>query len=400
MALTNTQIEALKPRKRGYKKFDGGGLLIFITPAGNKVWRFTYRMGGKPKMLSFGAYDRKTNGLTEARAKLAAAKLTLKAGRDPAITAPAMDGQATFETLGRAWHARNEGEWTPKHAAQILRRLEVYVFPILGPLAVSSITRNDILACLKPVEDRGIIETVHRLKHYIGQILRFSDDDGVVDSTASLKGRLKSRPRVKPYRSLKAQELGPFLVALDESHCERETRLAILLTILTAARTGEIIGARWDEFEDLKYAADAMWRVPSERMKMDREHLIPLSRQAQAVLKELHKQTGNSKYLFPGRGGEGHMSNNTMLFHCYAMGYRNKTTMHGFRSSFSTFANESGLWHPDVIELALAHDDDDKIRAAYNSAQHLPKRRELLQWWADQLDAARRRTRQERRIQV
>lgn len=396
--LTQGDIEAFQPSARPYKVSDGGGLHLVVTPSGSKLWRLAYRFGGKQRTLALGVYDRNSNGLIEARAKREAAKLTLKAGMDPGGGPMVTDGQATFEQVARAWHAHNAHRWTDKYAAIVMKRLEDYVFPMIGRRALSAVKRSDVLAVLREVEGRGILDTAHRVKQYIGGVFRFSDDDSVTDPTPMLKGRLKTPPRVQHHKSLKAHEIGPFLTKLDADTAEPETRLAILLTILTAARTAELIGARWEEFEELKYPRRALWRVPAERMKRRREHLIPLSRQTLAVLADLHKLTGRGDYLFPGRSGVGTISNNTMIFRLYALGYRNKSTMHGFRGSFSTIANESGLWAPDVIEMQLAHAEGDAVRAAYNSAEHLPKRRELMQWWGDQIDAMRKRERAETRI--
>lgn len=396
--LTHTRIEALKARNRPYKVSDGGGLHLLVTPAGGKLWRLSYRHDGKQKTKALGPYDREANCLTHARAARESAKLMLRDGRDPARTTPATDGTATFETVAREWHSHNQSKWADKYGSLILARLEQDVFPEIGSIALGAVRRSDVLAVLRKVEERGAVETAHRLMQYIGAVFRFSDDDSISDPTPMLRGRLKARPPVKHFKSLRAADIGPFLNALDASPCEPETRWAMLLTILTAARTMEVIGARWEEFEDLKYPGRALWRVPKERMKKGREHLVPLSRQAQSVLKALHERNGRSEFVFPATSYSGHMSNNTMLFHAYSMGYRNKTTMHGFRGSFSTIANESGLWAPDVIEIALAHADGDAVRAAYNSALHLPKRRELLQWWADEIDGMRKRVRQEQRL--
>jgi integrase len=395
--LTQAAIDSLLRGPKPYKVADGGGLHLLVNPNGSKLWRLAYRFGGKQKTLALGVYDRSTNGLIEARAKQASAKLALKAGLDPAGGVTAADGQTTFEAVALAWHAHNSHRWSEKYASIVLARLEAYVFPMIGRKAIGAVKRSDVLAVLREIEGRGILDTAHRVKQYIGGVFRFSDDDTVTDPTPMLKGRLKTPPRVQHHKSLKAPEIGPFLLKLDADTSEQQTRLAILLTILTAARTMEVIGARWDEFEDLKFPKRALWRVPAERMKESREHLVPLSPQALAVLTDLHKLTGNGEHLFPGRSGTGTMSNNTMIFRLYALGYRDKSTMHGFRGSFSTIANESGLWAPDVIELCLAHAQRNAVRAAYNSAEHLPKRRELITWWGNQLETMRTRARMDAR---
>lgn len=391
--LTQTRLDSLKARATPYKESDGGGLYVLVNPNGSKLWRLAYRFGDPPKQktLALGVYDEHTNGLTHARAKREAAKLALKDGRDPGRTAPATDGQSTFETVARAWHKANESGWASKYAALILSRLEDDVFPEIGAMPIGRINRNDIEAALERVVDRGAVETAHRLKKHIAAVFAHAADD-VSDPTP--KVRLVKRPKTKGFKRLKAEQIGPFLVALDASTCEPETRLAMLLTIYTGARTSEVIGARWDEFEQMRAPKKALWRIGGERMKMEREHLIPLSKQVQAILAELRERTGDGEYLFPAAfGGRGHMSNNTMLFHCYAMGFRNKTTMHGFRGSFSTIARESGKFKAEWIEMQLAHLVGNKISRSYDSAEYLPQRRELLQWWADRLDYFRAKAR-------
>jgi integrase len=400
--LTLQKIDVLKARAKPFKVSDAGGLFVLVMPNGSKLWRVAYRFPrgpqAKQRTLTLGAYDREANGLVEARHGLAAAKRALKEGRDPGRVTLNADGAETFEAVARSWHRKHEEDWAPKYAAQIMTRLEQDVFPEIGGMTLGTVKRSHILDALAKVEGRGAVETAHRLKAYIGEVFRHSDDDSISDPTPMLRGRLKKRPAVQHHKALKARELGPFLLKLDATPCDPETRLAILLTILTAARTAEIIGARWEEFEDLKYPAKALWRIPGERMKKNREHLIPLNREALSVLAALHDRTGHGVFVFPSNSRSGHMSNNTMLYHLYDCGYRNKSTIHGFRGSFSTIANESGLWEEDWIEMQLAHADDDKVRAAYNSALYLPKRRELMTWWGDQVEGFRERERMDVRI--
>lgn len=387
--LTQTKIDALKPKAKPYKIADGGGLHLLVTPNGSKLWRLSYRHAGKQKTLALGVYEPKANGLEEARAERSKARLALKAGRDPARTESATTASDTFEDAARAWHREQAPDWSPKYAGIVLKRMEDYIFPDIGQLPLGSVRTSDVKRIVAALKQKGLRDTARRVQQYIGAVCRNTDDEKINDPTARLrakrrKGQIKAEVQ-RHHKKLKRGELGKFLTTLDASQCEPHTRLAILLTIFTAARTNEIIGARWSEFENLRTPAKALWRVPAVRMKEGREHLVPLSSQALAVLKELQAKRDIGSYVFPGRGGYGSMSNNTMLFHCYAMGYHNKTTMHGFRGSFSTIANESGLWSSDVIELCLAHLVGGDVRRAYNSAQHLPKRRELLQWWGDEL---------------
>lgn len=398
--LTREKIEAFKGRAKPYRKSDGGGLYIQVQPNGSKLWRLAYRFGDPPKQktLSFGAYDAKTNGLLEARNRATAAKLLLKEGRDPGRQTLTVSGDDPFRTVALDWLKHKGATWSADYASTVEKRLESYVFPDIGHLRMGSVKRSDIMGVLRKLEDRGTIETAHRVKQYIGSVFRHCDADSIFDPTPSLKGKLKPSPKVRHHKRLRENEIGKFLAKLDDSACEPTTRLAILFTIFTAARTQEIIGARWDELENTRYPQSALWRLSPERMKKDREHLIPLNVQALAIIAQLQKISGKSEFLFPSAESRtGHMSNNTMLFHCYAMGYRNKTTMHGWRGAFSTIANESGRWEKDWIEVQLSHAEEDKTRAAYNSALYLPKRRELMAWWGDRLDAMRLRAKQDER---
>jgi integrase len=412
--LTQTAVDELTPEPHPRKWSFGGGLHILVTPNGSKLWRLSYRIvepqpDGSPvvkqKTLALGAYHPETNSVEHAKLELAKAKLALKEGRDPGRQARVVTGGDTFEKAARAWHNENAPDWSPKYSGIVLKRLEDHIFPTIGGLPMASIHQSDVKQLVADVKAKGLRDTARRAQQYIGAVFRNSDDESLKDPTAKLRTKRKGKQQKKVevqrhHKRLKREEIGEFLLKLNESACEPETRLAMRLTILTAARTSEILGARWDEFESLRRPKQALWRIPGERMKEGLEHVVPLSTQAQAVLDELRKRTGKGAHLFPSRDGYGVMSNNTMLFHAYAMGYRNKTTMHGFRGSFSTIAHEATepAWPHAAIELCLAHSIGNSVSRVYNSAELLPKRRELLQWWADELDALNKAARTWRRI--
>ena len=394
MPLTDAKLRASKPRKLPYKISDGAGLYCLVTPSGGKLWRYRYRFAGKEKLLAVGDYPR--IGLVDARRRRDAAMALIDEGLDPSAekqkkkTAERQAAALTFEIVAREWHAHHEHEWTPKYCEQILSRLEADLFPTLGPKSIAQISSQEALATLRRVEARGVLETTRRLKQYSSAIFRYAIAAGYCthDPVAPLRGALKTPPRPVHHKALDRSDVGEFLRSLEVYDGEPETRFALSLALLTVVRTNELRSASWTEFEHLGDPDKALWRLPAERMKMREPHLVPLSRQAIGVLTDLRRLTLSSGRLFPGKRAEDVMSNNTMLFALYRLGYHGRTTTHGFRRLFSTESNEYGF-HPDWIERQLAHDEWNRIRGAYNAAQYLVQRRQMLQWWADELDGLR-----------
>jgi integrase len=391
MPLTEARVRSAKSLEKPYKMSDRAGLYCLVSPAGSKLWRLKFRFDGKEKLLSLGEYPRIS--IADARRRRDAALAQLDEGIDPSAEKQkrkrAIEGEtsATFEAIAREWHANRLHEWTPKYGAQVLARLEADLFPAIGGKAIAKLEPREVLATLRTVEARGVLETTRRLKQYASAIFRYAIASGYCthDPAAPLKGALKPPPRPVHHKALSRPDVGEFLVRLDAFEGALQTRIALQMALLTAVRTNELRAARWTEFEYLDDELKALWRIPADRMKMREGHLVPLSRQTLSALKTLRAATGRSPWLFPGAGREQVMSNNTMLFALYRMGYHNRTTTHGFRRLFSTEANENGF-EPDWIERQLAHDERNRIRAAYNAAQYLPQRREMMQWWADQLD--------------
>lgn len=398
MPLTDAKIRHAKPLKKPYKLTDGDGLYCFVTPAGGRLWRFKFRFGGKEKLLSLGDYPRVS--LVEARQRHKEALALIDDGRDPCAEKQAKKRSAmasdasTFERVARAWLANQAHDWTPKYGEQVRVRLEVDLFPSLGARPIQAIEPPEVLAVLKIAEGRGVIETTRRLRQYTSAIYRYAIAAGhcVQDPAANLASALKSPPRPIHHKAIPKLEAGALLRAIatydQMPRADAETRLALTLALLTVVRTNELRGARWEEFEKLDQPDAALWRIPEERMKMRTEHLVPLPKQAVTALQELHTLTFRSGRLFPGPKPDSVMSNNTMLFALYRLGFRGRTTTHGFRRLFSTEANEHGF-NRDWIERQLAHDERDAVRGAYNAAQYLPQRRQMLQWWADVLDTWR-----------
>lgn len=392
MALTDSQIKNAKPGARDYKLFDNEGLYLQVSPTGGRSWRLKYYFAGKEKTLTFGKYP--AVSLVEARRKRNAAREVLDEGRDPGAEKAALKravveaSEHLFRDVAKEWHATQADRWTELYAHQVMKRFEDNVFAALGDRPVSAIEPRELLLVLKQVEQRGVIETTRRLRSACSSVFRYAVASGYCqyDPAAPLGDALKSAPKPVHYPSLKANAIGTFFIRLGHHQCEPETRIAIGLTALTALRTTELRFGDWAELERLEDLDRAQWRVPPGRMKMNEEHLVPLSRQAVDLILKLPSAKRRAGKLFPSSGKEGVMSNNTMLYALYDMGYKGRMTMHGFRSLFSTEANESGLFDKDWIERQLAHDERDDTRAAYNAAQYLRQRRQLMQWWADHLD--------------
>lgn len=392
MPLTNTAIKNFKPGEKTVKLFDGNGLYLEVSPSGGKWWRLKYRLAGKEKRLSLGTYPETT--LKMARDKREAARALIAEGVDPseerkaskARNAAAADD--SFETIAREWWKNWATTRTAKHADQVLRRLEADVFPEIGALPVGKVKAPMLLALAKKVEARGANDLARRAYQVAGQVLRYAVGHGFIEHNpaASVRPADVLKPKVEHNLArLDPRDVPELLRKIDVYDGHPRTRVAIQLMALTFVRTSELIGARWDEF-DLKAQ---QWRIPAERMKMKSPHIVPLSRQALELLEAL-KPLCNGGLLFPGeRDHEKPMSNNTILYALYRMGYHSRMTGHGFRGVASTILHELGHRH-DLIELQLAHQERNKVSAAYNHATYLPQRAVMMQAWADHLDALRK----------
>ena len=388
MSLSALQVKQAAPRDRPYKMGDSGGLYLLVKPNGAKYWRMKYRFLGKEKTLSIGTA--KTVSLSEARAARDKARAHLLDGIDPMAERKQRKAEAQaregndFKSVAIEWHGQNLERWSADHAGRILRSLENDVFPALGSRPVSDITAQEILAAVKVVEDRGALEYSHRVLQRIGQVFRYAVVIGRVphNPAADLRGALKVRKAVN-HAALSREQLPAFLRSLEEYDGHRTTKLGLEMIARTFLRTTELREALWSEIDMER----AEWRVPADRMKMRHEHLVPLSTQALAVLESLQEINGRYRYVFTGRNSVARpISENTLLYALYRMGYKRQATVHGFRATASTILNESGF-NRDAIERQLAHIEGNKVRAAYHRSEYLDERRTMMQWWSDYLDS-------------
>lgn len=387
MPLTDIACRNLKPGPKPLKVSDGGGLFLLVQPTGGKLWRFAYRLDRKQKTLAVGRFPEVSLAL--ARRRRDEAKELIAVGVDPskakveAKEAKRAKTEHGFEAIACEWHEQQKPAWAEGYADHVLTRLKGDIFPLLGKRPIAEIEPPELLEAIRKIEARGAQEIARRTLAVCGQIFRYAivTGRGTRDPSADLRGALKARPRQVHHRAMSQADLPGFLRQLASYDGEQQTALALRMAVLTFVRTTELRAARWSEFEHLDGKAP-LWRIPAERMKMKTEHLVPLAPQAVGVLRELKALAGESPFVFPSKGAERFMSNNTMLFGLYRMGYHGRATVHGFRGLASTVLNEMGF-PPDWIERQLAHDERNKIRGAYNSAQHLPERRRMMVHWAN-----------------
>jgi integrase len=392
MGLTDAKLRSLKPPERPKRVFDGDGLYIELRPNGGKWWRFKYRFDGKEKSLSFGTYPEVPLAL--ARARRTEARMLVAAGTDPsAVRKQAKQKKqraaaSTLEAVSRAWLARRSAAWTPSTLEAITASLENHVFPSLGARPIAEIPARDIRVVVQAIDDQGAGETAGRVFQRLRSIYRYAMSEDLVetDPTYALKPSEIFRPRSVSHRlALSAADMPAFFRKLDAYEGDPSTKAALELLILTAVRPGELRGARWDEID----ASRSLWRIPASRMKMATEHLVPLSTQALAVLEGMKALSDGQELVFPSPFYPGKpLSDGTLNSALTRLGYRGLATAHGFRTLFSTCANEAG-WNSDVIEKQLSHEDRDGVRGAYNRAQWLPDRIKLMQWWANHLQTVR-----------
>lgn len=386
--LTALAIKAAPPGKL----FDGGGLYLDVRKNGSRYWRMKYRQAGRERLLSFGVYPEVS--LSEARRRRDAARAEIRDGNDPAVlkrarkVAAKVSAANSFEAIAREWLTTQKKKLAASTFAKSEWMLIDNVVPWLGARPTAEIEAPELLAVLRRIEERGAYETAHRTKEKCGQVFRYAIATGRAsrDPSADLRGALIPITRTSRAALTDPAKIGGLLRAIDGYTGQFATRCALRLAPLLFVRPGELRRAEWAEFD----LDGALWRLPAGKMKMGEEHLVPLSRQAVAVLRELESLTGRGRYLFPSlRSPNEPMSENTVNAALRRLGYDKDTmTGHGFRAMASTQLNEMG-WAPDVIERQLAHAERNKVRAAYNRAQYLAERRKMMQAWADYLDALR-----------
>jgi integrase len=393
MPLTDTAIRKAKPTEKTQRLFDGGGLYVELSPSGGKWWRLKYRHGGKEKRLSLGTYP--DTGLADARAKRDEARKLLAAGVDPgehrkAEKAAGEDRAAnSFEVIAREWLAKHSPTWAPSHGSKIAARLERDIFPWLGRRPIADITAKELLASVARIADRGATETAHRALQNCGQIFRYAVVTGRADRNpaADLKGAL---PPVKPGHLAAIIDpiaIGGLLRAIESYQGTLITKSALRLAPLVFVRPGELRQAEWSEID----LGAAEWNIPGHKMKAGEPHLVPLSPQAVAILRDVYALTGRGHYVFPSpRSLSRPMSNNAILSALRRMGYgKDEMTGHGFRAMARTVLDQELGFRVEYIEHQLAHAVRDPLGRAYNRTTHLPERRKMMAAWADYLDQLR-----------
>lgn len=394
MALSDVAVRKAKPGAKPVKVADGGGLYLLVNPTGSKLWRWKYRIRGREKLLALGAYP--DVSLSDARAACAIARRKLAQGIDPSAerkevkTARAkaiQQASDTFESVAKEWMARQDV--SDSTAAKTRWILESFLFPEIGKRPIVEISPRELLAVLRKVEASGKLETARRAKVKVGQVFRYAVLEGKAESdpTASLRGALKT-PKAKHHAAITdPMQMGALLRAIHGFSGQPVTLAALKLSPLVFVRPGELRRAEWSEID----LDEAVWRIPGEKMKMKAAHLVPLSPQAVAILRDLHPLTGSGRYVFPGlRSASRPMSENTITAALRRLGYSgDEMTAHGFRSMAATRLNEMG-WNPDAIERQLAHAESNKVREAYtHAAQYLDERKRMMTAWADYLDGLR-----------
>jgi len=370
------------------KLFDGGGLFLLIESSSNIGWRFKYRFAGREKLLSLGIYPDVCTAI--ARERREEARRQLAAGRDPSVVRMASRASQLndFQSVAKELLAAQATKLDPGTLAQKTSWLENRVYPFIGRIPIAEVTAPQILALLRKVEVTGRHETARRVKTAIGEVMRYGVACGIAttDPTASLRGALIAGTKKNFAAVTEPEKLGKLLRAIWSYAGHPTTEVALKFAFYVFPRPGELRKAEWSEF-DLQ---NAIWRLPPEKMKTRKQHLVPLSRQALSLLQELIPITGQGKYVFPGgRSAAQPMSENALVAALRRMGIeKGEQTAHGVRAAASTLLNEQD-WSPDLIELQLAHAPRDRIRAAYNRSVRIEERRKMMQHWADYLDRLR-----------
>lgn len=391
MPLCDLDCRQAKPQLKAYRLHDSGGLYLDVKPTGTKVWRLKYFYYGKEKLLTIGKYP--TISLLQARIRQADAKKNIENEIDPAQLkqdekkAKRFKQTQTFELVAKEWHQRNYDTWSISHAKDILRRLQNNVFPYIGNKPISTITVQDVLFCIRKMEDRQALHLAKRILQNIGQFMRYGVITGRIerDFTTDLKGAVKKYKKTH-YASLEIDKLPDLIEAMNRNDARlyRQTILAMKLLMLTFVRTSELINAQWNEFDLEK----STWNIPAERMKMRKPHFVPLSKQVIVILNELADTFGTSGYILPSIVcHKKSISNNTILKGLSRLGFKKVMTGHGFRALAMSAIKEKLGYRHEVVDRQLAHLPKSMVDQAYDRATFIPDRIRMMQEWADYIDS-------------
>ena len=394
--LSDAGLKALKPKGKFYTRSVGGdgvgGLYVMVFPSGTKVFKLSYHVGGKEKLLTIGKYGEFS--LAEARDKAREAKRLIAQGEDPSALkkqdrAKAKADSLTFQEVAEQWLILRQAEWSAVHLKDTRQKLDLHVYPIIGGKSVRDVGKAEIRVILDSLQAQQKAPTLQKIRGALSQILRYAIDTEIpgvqIDWASQLRGKQYSNPAPQHRAALTTpQEVGALMRAIDSyrdtSHL---TALALRFSALTFSRPGEIRRAEWSEID----WQEKLWRIPASKMKMKQPHLVPLARQTLELLGELRAISGQKTYLFPASwGGERPMSEATVLAALRRMGFsKEQMSAHGFRGMASTLLHENGFNHA-WIERQLAHSERNKVSAAYNHSEFLVDRRNMMQWWADHLE--------------
>jgi integrase len=389
MLLSDKKIKSLTPKEKAYKVADGNGMYLLVKPNGTKLWHLKYRSDGKENIYSIGVYPEIS--LSAARDKRYEIRKLIKEGINPnkAKKEEELKNESiekdNFGSIALEWHSKNLNKWTEEHAKKLKGWIENEIIPVIGSIQISEVKSPDILQVVKAIEERGALDVARRVLSICSQVLRYAMPLGKCnyDVTVGINKTLEVRKR-ENFKCIPIEDFPELLRKIENHKCGILTKFGLKLVSLTFVRSSELREAKWSEINFDK----AEWRIPAERMKMKELHIVPLSKQALSIFKEIKSLGLSNEYILPSvNNPRKFMSENTLLYALYDMGYHNKMTVHGFRQIASTILNENGF-RADVIERQLSHAERDNVRRAYNHAQYLSERREMMQWWGDYIESS------------
>ena len=400
--LTELTIKQAKPGIKQYKLFDGGGMFLLVHPNGSKYWRMKFSFERKSKLASFGVWP--DVSLKDAREKRYEAKKKIKDGINPVDEKlkerqdrldrankeklEAKKETITFRKVAEEWFKRISPQWTEKHTKDVLRSLVFHVFPDLGDRPISDITKQDVIANLRKLESEGKHETCYRVRQRIEAIFEYAviEENCIINPAKDIQ-KIFTKPQPKQFASIPVSELSLFLKKMLESPgANPVTKLAMLFMIHTFVRTTPLRHAMWKDFDiDCR---EPLWIIPDYNMKNKVDFLVPLSSQAVKILEEMKRFSGPDGYVFTQKlNSQKPISENALLYFSNRLGYAKSHTIHGFRKVASTSLHESKLWRYEVVEKQMSHLVGNKVSRAYNKAEHLNERREMLEWWSNYVDS-------------